>query len=84
MQVIDARTPFWVIISEHADEPYQDTLLDSDRDLLIVAPNRQAIALIWAGQKRRVKGSIGTHPASLRHEERQFALRRLWSLRAIA
>jgi len=37
MQIIDARTPFWVFISEHADKPYQDTLFDSDRDMLIVA-----------------------------------------------
>jgi len=31
MEIIDARTPFWVFISEHADKLYQDTLFDSDR-----------------------------------------------------
>ena len=37
MQIIDTRTPFWVFICEYADKPYQDTLFDSDRDMLIVA-----------------------------------------------
>jgi hypothetical protein len=62
MQIIDTRTPFWVFISEYADKPCQDILFDSDRDLLIVAgigqtgtPNRHAITLDWASQKRRVK-----------------------------
>jgi hypothetical protein len=78
MQIIDTRTPFWVFICEYADKPYQDILFDSDRDLLIVR------SLSTGPAKTQRQGSIGMHPASLRHEERKFALRRLWSLRANA
>jgi hypothetical protein len=71
MQIIYARTPFWVFVSGHADKPYQDIFFDSDHDLLIVAgvdqtgtPNRHAIALDWASQERRVEDrSVRIPPA---------------------